>query len=661
LVPDGEADVTLRIRILGPVQILRAGRVVSIRSVKRLAMLAVLALNSNQPVVLEDLTDAVWAEEPPRSAVANLRNYASALRQQIGDRITAHPGGYQLVLQAGELDVGEFRALAANGRAAAAAGDAAAAVGPLADSLALWRGQAGQGLPAGTALAADLASLDEERLGVFDDLIEARLALGQHGQILPLLRRHLHVHPLRERSWAHLMLAQYRSGDTAGALRTFANARAVTREQLGIEPDARLSNLHRAILDRSPELLATPPLTTTRHTRSRPVDTAPVGRDTVRVPHRLPPDLATFTGRHDELAALLAAVRTRSDTGLTAFVLHGPGGVGKSALALHAAHLLADEFPGGHVYIDARWQPPTSTVGAPDELLARTLRALGLPTGEMPTRTEERAEALRCRLSTGRVLILVDNVATAAQVRHLLSADGPSALLVTSRATLSTLDLAARAPVTAPDSHEATAMLAAYAGADRVAAEPGAAADIVRLCDHLPLALRITGTQLAQRPQWPLRLAVQRLINPRHRLDALSHHDLSMRDCLAVAYTEVANLDRLAALVFQRLSGMPTEVSPQETAAATGISAERAWAALELLAEAQLLTATSPGRYQLSRLTRCYAEELARTARRHTAPTPETTQADTDTGALRCPAHPAPSPTISEGPRHLWSAPNHAA
>ncbi|MCW3842028.1 AfsR/SARP family transcriptional regulator [Micromonospora yasonensis] len=263
--------MSLFVRLLGPVEVIRNGRTTCLRAVKQIALLAALAFSYDGPVNMNDLTGAVWPGEPPRSAAANLRNYASALRRTVGDRIVAHAGGYQLILQPGELDVGSFQTLASQGDQALKAGEPASAERLLTQSLALWRGPAVPGLPTNTALSADLANLEDQRLIAVEDLAQARLDLGHNRQVVVGLRKHLRQHPLRERPWAQLMLALYRSGDTVGALHAFTEARGVLRDELGIEPDLRLSALHRAILKRSPDLMAPAAATTPDGPGSWPV------------------------------------------------------------------------------------------------------------------------------------------------------------------------------------------------------------------------------------------------------------------------------------------------------------------------------------------------------------------------------------------------------
>lgn len=274
--------MVLRIRLLGSVDVRRDGQPVPLRALKRVALLVALALNCNQPTGLDDLVSAVWADDPPRSAVANLRNYASALRRAVGDRITTYPGAYRLVLHDGELDAAEFRALARAGHRALDARRPADAADLLTRALGLWRGTVAGGMTLGGSLGIELDNLDQQRLTAFDDLVQAQLDLGHHAELIPQVRAHLHRVPLRERSWAHLMLARYRSGDVAGALASYSAAREMLREHLGIEPGAMLTDLHRAILNRSADI--EPPAPAARGDRhpSRRTDAATTDRSPAR-------------------------------------------------------------------------------------------------------------------------------------------------------------------------------------------------------------------------------------------------------------------------------------------------------------------------------------------------------------------------------------------
>ncbi|BAL89740.1 putative SARP-family transcriptional activator [Actinoplanes missouriensis 431] len=409
--------MSIEVRLLGPVELRGEDGPVDPGPAKRRATLAVLALEVNRPVTLNRLTDLLWGDEPPASAVANIRNHVAALRRTLGDRIVSRQGSYQMNLAAHELDVTEFHRLAELGRAALAGGDASRAEPALDAALRLWRGAAGHGLPRGAGLDVLLAGLEADRLRVLEDLTEARLDLGYAGELVPVLRDHLGAHPLRERAWAQLMLALYRAGDLAAALSAYRQAQATLQAQLGVDPGSELVDLHVAMLERAPRL---DPWARQLLRRNRPA----IGE----VPRELPPDPVFLTGHAGEIAAVLAAARPAAgERTPAAVVVHGPPGSGKSALVTRAGHRLADTFPDGQIFAVAG-----AGVTAAD-LLGRALRALGVPPGEVPEQADERIGRYRSLLAARRVLIVVDGATSDDQVRPLIPAASGSALLVTSR------------------------------------------------------------------------------------------------------------------------------------------------------------------------------------------------------------------------------------
>ncbi|HEX6500296.1 MAG TPA: AfsR/SARP family transcriptional regulator [Micromonosporaceae bacterium] len=255
--------MSLGFRLLGTVELTRSGDPVPFGPAKARALLAALVFEPNRLVPLSRLIEAVWSGPPPRSAVANLRTYAHGLRRAVADRLTSRSGAYKLTVKPGEADVDVFRTLVENGRSALRAGDADRSVQAIEEALRLWRGPAGHGLPTGTSLDPHFAALTNERLNAMEDLVDARLALGDHARVLAGISALLAHHPLRERAWGQLMLALYRSGDVAGALAAYADARKTIREQLGIEPAPQLATLHRAILDHRVESRPAPAWTAT--------------------------------------------------------------------------------------------------------------------------------------------------------------------------------------------------------------------------------------------------------------------------------------------------------------------------------------------------------------------------------------------------------------
>jgi len=585
-------------RVLGPVKLIFEHQPISIGPAKRRAMLAALALDANHPVTLGQLADALWAGPPPASAVANLRSHAAALRRVLGNRLVARPRAYELSVHDGEFDAAEFARLAAAGRSALAAGDPPAAVAHLSGALAFWHGTAGDGIAHDTGLGARLSALDEQRLDVFEDYITARLTAHPGPELVTDLRHHLAGHPLRERAWGQLMLALYRAGNVAAALAAYTDARTALAEHLGIEPGPELAALQRAMLDRDATL-------------NEPPQAATVRAAIEATPRQLPPDLGTFVGRTREVAALTNALR-QSLTGIgpRAITVFGRGGIGKTALALRAAHLLAEEFPDGQVAVDLRGSDPYLPERTPGDVLGQILRALGVPAAEVPETADERAAQYRSLAAGRRMLLLIDDVATAGQARPLLPGGSGGVLLLTSRRPLATLDGTVRLEPGPLGLDDGRRLLAAHVGKARIAEDPASTATLIRRCGGLPLALRILGARLASRPSWPLALLAARLAED--PLNVLQFEDLSVRDRFAADYLAMAAEDELAARVFRLLGLLPSgQVTPREVAAQLNVPSKLAFQALEELVEARLADSPRPGLYRVPDLLLIYAAELA--------------------------------------------------
>lgn len=607
----------LRFRVLGPVEIDGGtdGVTVPIGGLKQRILLVTLLLNANRPVSHERLSEAMWGAVPPPSATANLHTYAARLRQSLGatgsgaKRLVTRPGQYLLLVEPGELDLHRFEDLAERARAALARGEFLSVAQVAGQALALWRGPAADRVPRVPVLAPQLEALDEQRLSLLEDRIEARLALGEHAAVVTRLRELVAEHPLRERAWAQLMLALYRGGDVAASLAAFQNARAALKHQLGIEPGAELTELQQGILKRDPSLGATTP-------ESRTMDPGRPRHDAAgsnEPPRQLPRDPA-LVGRLLERRTLLELV-TDGGRGLVV-AIHGPGGVGKSALAIHAAHLLAQRFPDGQLYVDlggARAGLPAVDAAA---ALARVLRALGVPSGEVPRGIQEAAARFRSMLARRQILMVVDNAVDAAQVQPLLPAGSGCATIVTSRRLLPTLGGATHLGLDALSAPEAVDLLGQVVGAARVAAEPDAAEEVARLCDHLPLALQIAGARLAGRPHLRIAQLAARLADERVRLEELEAGELSVRFCLRASYRPLRDsadpADRLAGRVFRLvgLLGVP-DVSVPGVAGLLEVAEAVAAEALDRLVDAQLLTVTAQGRYRIRGLPLRFAAEQA--------------------------------------------------
>ena len=253
------------------------------------------------------------------------------------------------------------------------------------------------------------------------------------------------------------------------------------------------------------------------------------------VPRTLPYDLPDFTGRDEERAELAAALASEPIV-----AIDGMAGVGKTVLALHAAHAVRDEFPDGQIFLDLRGHTPGAEPLAPTVALARLLRAAGVADPDVPDDPEVRAAAWRSRIAGRRVLLVLDNAATAQQVRDLLPGDGTARTLVTSRTRLVGLDGAScrTLDVMAPD--EALDLLGRVAGVDVTGAHPRPARAIVDACGRLPLAIRLVAARWASRPAWTPASVVERLADEQAREGLLDDGERGIAKAFAVSYEHVS-------------------------------------------------------------------------------------------------------------------------
>ena len=571
-----------------------------------------LALNPNRVVPVELLIDAVWSTAPPTTARAQVQICVSTLRKifldaNVAMRIRTRSPGYQLDVSPDELDTEQFAALVATARAHAGAGRNSEAVATLRTALALWRGKALADLHS-DLVRRGADQLEHARLTAVMERIQLDLALGRHEDVVGELSTLIEEHPLRERLYEFLMLALYRSGRQAEALEVCRRARTVLVDELGIEPGKALQDLETSILNRQPELDL--PETGARMLPESTGAPAPEQAPLV-LPRRLPASIADFTGREEQLAEIrnvLSGDDQATRFGMRIVAISGKGGVGKSTLAIRAAHELRDAYPDGHLYADLE---TPSAAGRVQDILDRFLRALSVDGATIPEDVEEKADMYRGRLANLRVLVVLDGAASEEDIIPLLPAGPGCAVIVTSRAPLSGLPGAHLTAIDPLDKTLSLEMLAKIIGTERTAAERDAAIELVDFCGHLPLAMRIAGARLASRPHWRLDVLVARLRNTARRLDELTYHGLELRSSIGLTY-RVLRDD--AKKLFRLFSLVPTPDFPGWTASALldcdPFDAEEV---LENLVEAQLLdTVAYPGeqpRYRFHDLIRVYAQE----------------------------------------------------
>jgi predicted ATPase/DNA-binding SARP family transcriptional activator len=510
----------MRFGILGPTQVWRGdGSELAVGGPRVRALLARLLLDPGQMIGTERLIDDLYGAAPPTGAANALQSQVSRLRRALSNQlpdhslVEFHPAGYRLAVDRDEVDAHRFARLAADGHRALVAGDHPRAAALLREALELWRGPALADVADAPFAAPQAVRLEESRLAAVEDRIEADLALGEHSTLVPELQQLVDAHPLRERLRGQLMRALYGSGRQAEALAVFEDARRTLADELGADPSAELAAVHLAVL-RADESLTTP---------------APVR-------HRLPAQLSSFVGRDEELrrvGKLLGEARLVTIT--------GPGGAGKTRLAIEAA----SRHAGESCLVEL------APLGAGADVPLAVLTALGLRDAGLRTVTESPlspTDRLAAALADRRLLLVLDNcehvVADAARLAgQLLSACQLLRILVTSREPLgltgeTLCPLSGLAlPSTDVDLSGASEYPAVRLFADRAAdVAPGFVLDhtnldaLLRICrtlDGLPLAIELAAARLRSLPvtevaarlddRFALLSRGSRTAQPRHR------------------------------------------------------------------------------------------------------------------------------------------------
>ncbi|MEU6199615.1 BTAD domain-containing putative transcriptional regulator [Streptomyces sp. NPDC047061] len=648
----------IRFVVLGAVQVLRNGTALPTRSPQQQALLAALLLRSGRAASAHELISAVWGEEPPDSALSTLRTYAWRLRQVMEEDRAAPKllvslrDGYQLTVPPASVDAVRAEELAAEALRARDAGREAECGSLLNEALALWRGEPLTGVP-GPFAEQQRSRLGALRLTLMEQRFEHRLREGQHGLVIPDLIAFTHEHPMQERPYGFLMRALYAAGRQAEALAVFGRARQVLAEELGIDPGPELTGLHAQVLAGDPQLMgpaggratdtARPSATVMRaapvadgstERRERPEPADPVEPAEAPAPSlrpaQLPADAADFTGRTTEVEALCSALTDPTRVALPVVSISGMGGIGKSTLALRGAHRAKPDFPGGQLYADLHGNglEPAD----PATVLGSFLAALGTPGHSLPAATEDRARLFRTTLDGRRILLMLDNARDPAQVRPLLPGSADCGVIITSRGRLSGLPTILQTDLDVFDTDEALALLRSIAGAGRVAEEPGAAAELVALCGHLPLAVRIVASRLAARPRWRIEAMTARLTDERLRIGELRAGDLGVAAAFELGYRQLTD-DQARA--FRLLAPLARPgIGIEAAAVVLELDEYEAEDLLESVVDAAMLEAPLPGRYRYHDLLRSFALQLTAPAAAHRTGEPSDTAGAEGTAAL---------------------------
>ncbi|MFI7439335.1 AfsR/SARP family transcriptional regulator [Nonomuraea indica] len=578
----------VRLLALGPLEITVDGRTVHLTGRQR-ALLAALVLDAGHVVSVERLADRLWDENPPPSAAARLRALIAELRRALGPHgphvIVTRSPGYLAGTGAFSADTDEFVSLADEADRATELGRHADAVASCDAALRLWRGEPFTDL-GGAVAQAERHRFEERRWEVVERRAAALLELGRGQAAVAQLTRLVAEQPLRERPHGLLIRALHGDGRLPDALEVYRDFRARLVRELGIEPSKELQRLHQDLLDGEPAV-RTPSVATP---------------SAARVPRQLPAVTGRFVGRTAEL--------TRMDTGRVTLVA-GPAGVGKTALALHWAHRSAGDFPDGQLFLNMRGFDQREPM-SPTEALQLLLQGLGVAARDIPVEPDAQVAMYRSLMADRRSLLILDDVAGPDQVRPLLPGSPRCRVVITSRARLGglvALDGVERLTLDVLTHDDALRLVAQGVGEDRLRREPEAAAELLRLCGRLPLALSIAISWIGEHEHRMISHYV-RLLADRGRLVRLRAEGDESTAVQAALDLSHRALPPAAQRMFRLVSlAQGVEISVAAAAALAWTTTEHAEDLLGAAARIHLLDEIGPGRYSVHDLVLDYATQ----------------------------------------------------
>ncbi|MGW3168429.1 AfsR/SARP family transcriptional regulator, partial [Streptomyces sp. NPDC001142] len=617
----------LRLALLGPVGAHRGMVPLDLGPVRRQAVLAALILRAETLVTQQQLLDDVWGLEPPGTGRRVLPSYIYPLRKALdvpgtgptASVIRSERGGYRFVPGEARTDIRELTGQAAAVRGAKAAGDLTTALDGCTRALNLFRGEPLAGLP-GPLADAERQRFARQRRTLHQERVECLVLLGRYAEALDELLAAPTAQPHDEPLAALRMRALYGSGRQAEALAAYQETRDRLRDELGVEPGEELRRVHQGVLRRDDPMLLgrapSPRAAGSAAAQAPPPAAAPAQpsaheRSPSPPPSRprrneLPGDTAWLVGREPELALLTASVPVGS---VSVTAVDGTAGVGKTALLVRAAWTLHDQYPDGCLFVDLHTHGAPHESLRPQRALHQLLRAVNGVDGELPDELHELVTAWRTATSSLRLLLVVDDARSAEQVRPLLPAGPGSRVLVAGRQRLPGLDADRRLTVEPLDTGEAVTLLTRLLGETRAGQEPEAAQELARRCGGLPLALRIAGARLQNRPSWTLAHLVSRMSDDERRLGELRAEDRSVEAAFRMSYDLLSPELRRG---FRALGQSPTaEFDGLTPAVMLGRSLQDTEDLLERLVDASLLQQPRPSRYRLHDLVRDHTRRLA--------------------------------------------------
>ncbi|WP_037892006.1 AfsR/SARP family transcriptional regulator [Streptomyces sp. Tu 6176] len=611
----------VRYSILGTVRVLRGETELEVGPPKRLALLSLLLLRAPGPMTLSEAVDVLWAEEPPPSAVNVVHRHIGALRRVLEPELPSRTkakhliratDGYRLLVDTSTSDLLRFRGLRTQAQLALREGESQRAARLFTQALEQWRDPV---VAAGTPVARHplFTSVGHEFVATVKEAADVALTAAPDlvEEILTGLRRAVDSHPFDEALHSRIIAALAATGRQAEALRQFEAIRDVLAEELGVEPGPGLRAAQQHLLQH--QVSRAPGAGPAPADRSAPGPQAGVPAR----PAQLPADLPVFVGRHtalDRCAELLPSEGAHRPS--TVMVVCGMPGAGKTTLAVHFAHQVADRFPDGQIHLDLQGHHPVCRPLDPLQAMRDILDALGV--GRRHTRTSGAAltALYRGTLAARRLLVVLDDARDSEQVRPLLPAGPDSLTLVTSRRRLEGLAVTHDArvlglrPMTRGESLQ---LLDLRIGTDRTLAEPEAVRDMADRCAGLPLALTLTAARAQTNPTFSLTALAAQLREDSDSLAPFISHDprTDLRRSFERSYRK---LSRDAAALFRLLTQHPApDIGLAAAASLGGTDPRTVRRLLTELSDHSLLTETLPGRYVCHPLLRTYATELTDT------------------------------------------------
>ncbi|MFI9388538.1 BTAD domain-containing putative transcriptional regulator [Kutzneria sp. NPDC052558] len=585
---------------MGPIRAWLNDTELVLGSPQQRALLALLLIRASQAVPLSEISNFLWRDGPPASAANVVHHHVSALRRllepDLGPRnssswLRRDGSGYRLAVEPDRVDLHVFRARVEHARACAANENWRQAASSYLDALALRQGPVGTGSPHNVIDSAHFTEVEIDYGKAVVEAVEVHLRIGDAQRVVTLVRQTADRFPWDERLQAAYIRTLGATGRQADALAVYRTLHGRLADELGIEPGPALRAAQTAVLRQN----------------TQPAETAPLPGPSTR-PAQLPPDLPVFAGREAGLTRILtAAART---AGPVVAPISGMAGIGKTALAVHAARRIADRFPDGQLFLNLHGFDDVEPM-SPTEALRHLLESLGQPAAQLPAGLPGLMGLYRSRLAGLRVIVVLDNALDAQQVRPLLPATPGCMAIVTSRNVLAGLLITNHTePVRLAEmtTEESFALLERHLGAARAADERAAVEDVVDVCAGLPIALASVAARAALTPHKSLAEIAAELRSADNGLDAFcaTDPDMDIRRLLARSYRR---LDQDTARLFRRLALRPASFPVDAAAALADVPVSRCRQLLANLVAVCLLTESAGGGFRIHDFVADFARE----------------------------------------------------